>query len=294
MNKEPRLFLTSMSSESDSENYVEMLEPLLPFLSGVIWSLCDVSPSSPAARYLESVKGEGKIIHRPWCPGRHFVPMNDTLWSGRMEEGDFFIQNDLLERPKPEFVSRIKSGIVPMMREADVGAIYFYGKAFLVKFNETLEYAGSPHWFLKNTEGRVIEWSAIEPDEKKVRENVRSLKRNSSNHSWTTHYASYWLYPQGSNHALLGLEKRPGDLSQNFNEREARRLEFRKELRKRGFPMTLDGLKALLTAPLDETLKRHLREEKTLSDVYHFWHGREHLLKDTHLPSDAVSIDEYC
>ncbi len=41
---------------------------------------------------------------------------------------------------------------------------------------------------------------------------------------------------------------------------------------------------------VDDTLKQHLRAEKTLSDGYWLWQGRGAELKDTHLPADALPI----
>jgi hypothetical protein len=55
MSNTPRLFLTSMSSEISAQNPVEMIEPILPHLDGIIWVLNDVPVDAPGARYLESV-----------------------------------------------------------------------------------------------------------------------------------------------------------------------------------------------------------------------------------------------
>ncbi len=61
-------------------------------------------------------------------------------------------------------------------------------------------------------------------------------------------------------------------------------------MRQRGYLLTVDGLKAMLTGPLDEEVRTHLRAEKTLSDAYWLWRDRGPDLKDTHLPSDAIPI----
>ena len=175
------------------------------------------------------------------------------------------------------------------MEETDLGALFYYGKPYLMRYTETLEYRGSPHWYLTGWNQRGIEWNKIEPDESKVRFNARPLKRTEADHHWCLHYGKYWLYPAGSNHALLGLEQQ-GDPNTLFPPREARRLEFRRLMRARGFPVTLDGLKSMLTGLLDDVLRDHLRSEKTLSDLYHYWQGRASDLKDTHRPADALPI----
>lgn len=279
-----------MSADSSSENPVEMIEPLLPHLDGIIWALSDVPTDAPSARYLESVKGAGKIIHRFWPPGRHNHVMNDTLFTGLIEEGDLVIWSDGLERPAVEFVSRLKSEIGPMMDEADLDVIFYFGKAYILRYRETMEYRNSPHWTLVGWNGRAIEWNKIEPNERLVRLNVRPQKRRDSL-GWVTHFARYWIYPAGSNHAAMGLDHWPeGDRNAQFVERETRRLEFRAEMRKRGYPMTLDGLKAMLSEPLDEILKEHLKAEKVLSDFWHLLRGHGDQLKDSHKPLDALPI----
>lgn len=286
----PKVWLTSMSSERGDENVREMIEPLRPHIDGIVWTLCDVAYHDPAARYLESTKGTGRIINRAWPVGRHHHAMNETLFAGVIQPRDLVIWTDLLERPAVEFVSRIKSEIGPLMEEADVDAVFGWGKAYVLRYRETMEYRGSPHWSLTGWNGRAIEWSTIEPDESKVRLNVRPQKRAAD--SWIEHYARYHVgHPAGSNVCALGLDHfPPGDRNAQFAEREARRLAFRDLMRARGVPLTVEGLKQLLTGPLDEELKVHCRAEKTLSDALHHWAGRTAQLKHSHSPADALPI----
>lgn len=286
----PKLFLTSMSGPGQMENIVEMIEPIAHYLDGIVWVLHDCPADDSGARYLERMKGAGRVIHRAWA-ARHWHSMNETLFTGLIAEGDLVIWTDPLERPMEPFVSRIKSQIGPMMTEAEVGMLAYYGKAFLFPYVETLEYRQSPHWTLTGWQGRAIDWSTVEPDEKQVRLNVRPAKRQDPL-QWIEHYARYHVcYPAGSNTCALGLDHfPPGDRNQQFAERETRRLQFRRLMLKRGFPLTLDGLKACLTGPLDAELIDHLRSEKSLSDAFHYYHGRGAQLKHSHNPADALPI----
>ncbi len=288
---EPRLWFTSMSSDVSAENATESLEPILDHLDGgVVYVLNDVPPDSPSARYLETVKGGGRVIHRTFVP-RHAHLMNDTLFTGLIEEGDMVLFCDALERPMRPFVSRIKTEIVPMMAEANLGCLFYYGKAWLFPYRETLEYRNSPHWSLAGWNGRAIEWSTIEPDEKQVRWNVRPIKRQDPLH-WVGHYARYWLFPAGSNSAALGLDHfPPGDRNEQFRVREENRLAFRRLMWQRGYPMTLEGLKQMLSQPLDDALKAALRSEKVLSDYWNLLQGRGAQLVDSHDPRKAIPID---
>jgi len=287
----PKLFLTSMCGPNNETNIREMIEPIIEWLDGIVWVLNDCPTTDGGAVYLESVKGLGKVVHRQWPAGRHWAAMNDTLFTGLMDEGDLVIWTDTLERPMPPFVSRIKGEILPLMDETGVDCLFYYGKAFLFRYNELLEYRNSPHWTLHGFK-QAMEWSGIEPDEKKVRFNVRPLKRTNPWH-WIEHYVRYMLeYPAGCNHALLGIEKLGGNPAQQFQRREARRLDFRREVKRRGFPLTVAGLKALFSDPnqLDSVLKSYINGDKVWSDAYRLWILNDTTMVDTHDPKDMKPI----
>lgn len=269
-----------MTSSGNEDNLRAMIEPVAPLFDGVIATFH--YPTDAGASYLESRAGAGQIIYANWCQ-RHGYSMTHLLWQGPMRDGDHFVYLDSMERVSRTFCEGRLRDLVIMMCETDTAMVANFGKGFLFRFNEQLRFEGSPHWYATNLDGRAIN---IELDKGSFW-NVRDQHRAPL--QWVEHYAKYWLYPAGSNHALLGLEKQ-GDPNVLFPQREARRLAFRREMVARGFPLTTDGLKQLFTTPLDMTLKMHLRDEKTLSDYWHWLHGNGHLLKDTHLPSDALPI----
>lgn len=165
----------------------------------------------------------------------------------------------------------------------NVAVISNYGKGFIFRFNEMFEFRGSPHWYATNLDGQNAN---LELD-KKLFWNVRGEQRGPF--QWVEHYIRYMLYPAGSNHALLGLEKQ-GDPQKLFPRREALRLQFRQEMVKRGFDLTVDGFKAMLSQPLDDTIKFYLNSEKTWNDGYRYFILKDETVVDTHLPSDMKKI----
>jgi hypothetical protein len=281
------LWLTSMSNGGELENIREMVDPLLPWLDGIIWVLHDTDPSDPGAQYLESVKGKGRVIYRTFNQ-RHWFSMDETLFCGLIEEGDLVMWSDLLERPSPHFVSYIKTELDAWMQRNGIECCLYYGKPFVFRYNESLHYYGSPHWSLLGVEKAMTEFSTLLPNEKDVRLNVRPLKRTDP-YQWINHYARYWLFPAGSNHALLGLEKQ-GNPAELFPKREANRLAFRREMKKRGFSLTLDGLRTMLSQPLDDILKGYVNNEKTLNDYYRFVIQGDKTVVDSHDPKDMKQI----
>lgn len=284
-----RLFLTSMSGVPSSENPTEMIEPIYNLIDGVIWVLNDVPVDAPSARYLESVKGEGKIIHRCWSRGRHHHAMNDSLYCGPMEEGDFYLYCDDLERPAREFVSRIKIEIIPMMNKADVDVLFYFGKAYLVRYKETLEYRNSPHWSLHGWNGHGIEWNTIEPNERLVRLNVRPEKRKDKWH-FVKHYLGYWLYPAGSNHAMLGLDK-VQDAQKTFQNRETQRLMFVRLLKDLNIQRNADAVIQYMRGKMDPRFIAFVEKDKVLNDAYRYYIlGRCDFL-DNHDWEDLVKVE---
>ena len=290
MNSAPRLFLTCMSGPNQVENMTEMIEPILDHIDGIIWVLNDCPKDDPGARYLETVKGAGRIIHRSFTP-RYWHLMNETLFTELTEEGDLLIWTDPLERPAAEFLKKAKSEIAPFMDETQTSCIYYYGKPFLFRYCETLQYQQSPHWTLTGYPGRAIEWSQIEPNERKVRLNVRPEKRKDKFH-WVGHYSRYYIsFPAGSNTVALGLDHfPPGDRNEQFAIREQRRLEFRRMMNGRGLPLDNEGLKQLLSQPLDAEVRGFLAAEKILSDYYHHVILGDDTVVDSHNPAMAKPI----
>ncbi len=139
--------------------------------------------------------------------------------------------------------------------------------------------------------GKAIEWAKVEPDETKVRQNMRPVKRTDA-YQWVKHYLRYFLeFPAGSNSAALGLDHWAGDQATNFQKREICRLLFRQEMRDRGYPVTVDGFVAMMHGPLDETLRNYLKAEKTFSDAYHYLVKGRLDVKHSHNPDDALPIE---
>lgn len=283
----PKLWLIGMTAAGNEENLREMISPIVEWLDGVIFTFHYPVCEDEGSRYLESVKGEGKVIYRDWI-WRHDISQSETLWAGIIQEGDLVITCDTLERPAAGFVSRIKGDVLDMMESSNLDCIAYYGKAFVFRYNEGMRFVGSPHWGLQGVHA-AMELSHVYPDERMVRLNVRPQKRKDPFH-FVSHYLGYYVsYPAGSNHCLLGLEKN-GDPSQLFGPRENRRLEFRRMLRVMGVPLTVAGVKELMRNPLDSRLLWFFNEEKILNDAYrHLQLGRTDFV-DNHDWKDMITI----
>lgn len=284
-----RLWLTGMTSAGNEEDLREMIEPIKGYLDGVVYVTHRPCEGDGGAAYLESVKGAGKVIYRDWV-FRHDYSQNETLYADVIEEGDLVIICDTLERPAPGFVSRLKAEFDPSMIDQSIDCLAYYGKPFVFRYNEYCHYEGSPHWGLRGV-SRAVELSQMMPDESQVRYSVRGQKRGPFH--WVAHYLKYFVsYPAGSNHALLGLDHHPGRPEDVFPRREAQRLAFRREMKRRGYPLTVDGFVAFASVtPMDATTKTLLNSDKVWSDAYWYLVKGDTGVIDSHKPSDARRIE---
>lgn len=271
-----KLWFTFMAGPNSLEDLHELWDPIKEHFTG----LCAVyhgGRDDLEAQYLEANKGEGIIIYLPYV-GRHDQSRNVALHCGKIEDGDWVMQCDTLERIPKSF---IETWVLKGLMQTKSNMILYYGKPLLFQYHESLQYVGTPHEGLRRQDGQAlpIPLEQALPNESVVRLNVRPQKREPFH--WVSHYARYMMMPWGSNHGLLGLSDR-GDPAKLFSEREQRRLAFLTEMKRRGYPRTLDGLKRMLSQPLDGTLKDFLNNEKVWQDYYRY-----------HVQGDKTVIDEH-
>lgn len=278
----PRVFLCGITSAGNEANLRALVEPVNEHLDGLQFTFH--YPTDAGADYLESRKGAGRVVYAHFGQ-RHGYSMTHYLWQGTMQDGDYFLQLDSAERVSTAFMTDKLPGFIDLMEETRVAMVANYGKGFLFRFNEQLEFRGSPHWYATKLDGNGINVEL----EKRHFWNVRHEQRGEF--QWVTHYLGYMLYPAGSNHALLGLDTY-GNPQELFGPREEKRLAFRREMRRRGFALTVDGFKAMCSDPaqMDVTLKGLLAGDKVWSDAYHHLVcGRTDVIH-SHRPADALPI----
>ena len=277
------VFITGPNSHLDIQ---EMVEPIRNLFAGLVVTYHG-SHEDIEAKYLESVKGEGRIIYQPYC-GRHFHSRNTYLWCGPIQNGDWCVQTDCLEHPSRQFIEKH----VPHLTAQSNAIFYYYGKPFLFQYHESMQYSGTPHENLSRLDGlgRAAELNQMWPNEADVRMNVRPHKRTEP-FSWAIHYLRYYLAtPWGANHCLLGNEHR-GDPMKLFQEREAIRIPFREYLRSKGIPLTVDGFKSfVLNSPQDPVLIEATNKERVLNDIYRLWVLKDDSIKDDHTWSGMLKI----
>jgi len=287
-----KFWLVFMAGPGSLEDLKELVEPIKQYFDGIV-AVYHGRDFDDEAEYLESVKGAGQIIYLPFCR-RHDFSRNHYLYCGPIKEGDWCLQIDVLERLNPEFAKDARAH-ADFFQQQGANIIFYYNKPFLFEFHESLQYFGNPHEGLKRLDGKGagVELSQIFPIENNVRFNVRPIKRPDPYH-FVDHYVKYYLYPWGANHCLLGIENRGQNISENFQKRDAQRLDFKRCLREAGISNTVQALKEyiLKTKPddMDPNIRRHFNTEKILNDFYRFHVVGDRQFKDNHDWKDLVKI----
>lgn len=281
-----RLYLAGMSGPGSLEDLKELIEPIKAHFDGVIWVLHDAR-SSHEHSYLVDVGAT--VIDLPYAR-RHDFARNHYLYCGPLEEGDWVVTADVLERISPDFAAALRIGVIPTFSKNGINAAFLFGKHFMFQYHESLRYQGSPHEGLVRDDGglRAVELSGIYTEEQS-RYSVRNAKRDTP-YSWLTHYLRYYLFPWGSNHCLLGNENR-GDPMTIFRQREQVRLDFRRWMREQGVALTVDGVKTFMMANSDNArLKEFASKEKILNDAYRYFVLGDQTVNDNHTWVDMVKI----
>lgn len=299
-----KIWLCFMTSAGKENHLRELIDPILPYIDGIVATFH--KPTDSGYEYLESVKGDGEIVVAEY-KNRHDFSRNHYLFSGKMQNGDIFIQVDDLERVSPDFLKKhFNEYFYPAMKSSWAKdrvayTFYYYGKPFIVTYTETLCYINTPHESLVRKIYKNISYElSTNPnfqDEALVRKNIRPLVRKDPLH-FVDHFAKYYVtQPEGSNTVLLGLEQNSGDINELFRERETIRIQFLETLRFGGYALNLHGLNSFFSDfvtmdPENRNLiiKSFLNREKILNDYYRLNFLKETDIVDSHKFSDIKQL----
>lgn len=241
-----KVYLCGITDRSNYQNIKELTDPIWEHVDGLIFGYDGAMPSEAAEDecydLLWERAGEGDVILRPWT-NDHDLQMNTFLREGPLQNGDWIIIRDSMERFDPDFAKNLKD-LISKWDAQGIRSIFNYGKGFAFKWNDGMVFQGSPHWGLVGAQGKAIDLKDNYDEDKKEHtwrlrdgeEGGRSID-NKINHE--AKYA--WNYGR-SNHLLLGNEHQ----IQAYERAELIRRHVRDLAQTNGFELNLEGLKEFM------------------------------------------------
>lgn len=281
-----------MSGPDERINIEELVDPIKPYIRGVCAIIHDADEFDSGAEYLLKTNNElggGNVIFGKY--GRHDASRNRILYETGIKDGDFIISLDTLERVSLDFAANI-GHIIESMEKGRIDILSFYYKPYLIKYREDMYYRGNPHEaLLGGRELRRVEFNQYEPDESKVRINMRPIKRGNDPKHWCGHYLRYLLLPN-SNQNLLGLEYHMNKYP--FEKKEEARKNLVKFLAKNKYPRTVEGvLEAMRRVGANGELKELINSHKTINDFYRLKVLGDESVTDSHLENDWDNMPKF-
>jgi hypothetical protein len=275
-------YLCFMAGPNEKTNLKELVDPLIPYIRGICALVHDADEFDTGASYLLGVNNElgaGNVIFGPY--GRHDHSRNRILYETGIKEGDYLIFIDTLERVSPIFAKNLNYLIGLMEKDGIIDILTFYHKPYLIRFREDMYYRGNPHeGLLGDRELCRVEFNQYEPDESKVRINMRPIKRANDKFHWVSHYLRYLLLPN-SNQNLLGLEHHAAKYP--FEKKEEIRKRLIQFLAKNLYPRTVDGvLEAMRRVGPNGEMKDFINGHKILNDFYRLKVLGDETVTDSH------------
>ena len=130
----------------------ELIEPVYKHFDGLIF--VDGGSKDNTIEYLESRKKNGKIIQFPYGR-RNDDSMNRFLFSGIMEDGDFFAMRDSEECLNSDFTANKMRSWLTEANNCGVDCIYQGSKPLFARYSENLFFHGNPHWGLQGVKNAI-------------------------------------------------------------------------------------------------------------------------------------------
>ena len=190
-----KLWLVGMI-RGDRSILEKTITPIIQYFDGVIF-VCDSRAKEEDVKWLESIKGEGKIILKKWV-NDHAHTSNEIFFSGVANDGDYMVFIDETDQIRDFFAKNIRE-YTGVWNKNNVGMVYL-DHPFIFRFHDGLRFVGNPHWGIANVLGATINLSEI-PGYRKENYiiNNRELLRSAF-----LNPCKYWIsYPNFSNHTQL-------------------------------------------------------------------------------------------
>lgn len=184
-----KIWLVGMT-QNRIDDFKEIVEYSDKYFDGMIF--VDHFSDDGTFEILESHKGEGKIIQRPYVK-QHSHSQNEILFCRHANNGDWMFLNDSPERIKPQWLDRMRQDIVEFEKEG-IGAVVFSNRVYLWRYFDFQQFHGSPHWGLSPINGKAFSFEEENKDQF-----ILNKRDEKPEDSYCLHPIRYWFVHSPSN-----------------------------------------------------------------------------------------------
>lgn len=259
-----KIWLCGVTHQGNEESLRELIEPIKHCFDGLVWTFH--YPKDEGAEYLESAKGDGKIIYADWC-NRLDYSRNHYLYQGPMKYGDWFFMLDTHERIPLHFAKSLRS-LAQSFNSQSIDVVFVRNKRFGARLKPETKFTGNPHEGIQGST-KSIELTRSDGWDDSLFQNVRGTKRDKFH--FVKHNLKYYIFPE-TNHLLLKCENNLKFLKDRYNNRA----NFLNELYKLNVdPYDFDSIfNYIVEGDFNEVTRDCINREKYLNDVYRLYHMR--------------------
>lgn len=190
-----KLWLAGMVS-GDRKILEKSISKVLPYFDGCIF-VCDSRAKKEDIEWLESIKGEGKIIVKEWV-NDHAHTSNEIILSRVMKFPDFAVIIDQTDEIRESFAKELRESI-KHWHQNNVGCVWI-DHPFIFRYHSGIRFVSNPHWGLSNIIGNQLSLEKIDGYRK---ENYVINHRDTLKSGFIGPGKYFLCYPPFSNHTQL-------------------------------------------------------------------------------------------
>lgn len=255
--------------QNNLQDIDELTKDTYNIVDGLVWF--DHYSTDGTYELLKERRGLGHIAQGTFNKD-HSWSMNGYLKNGTIKHGDWVMQIDTSERVHPDFLTRLKNGMLDNLEKGSINIVFQRSKPILFKYYDIQYFAGSPHWGLQNMMpylAKINEFDGYKDDKTyywSLRDDINK---------WIVNGIKYYLTYPVSNHMWLIYGK---DGDKVIHAHEAKRQLFRNYCRHQ-LKLNIDNTNDITTFMKDNCRNlpkefiEHMNHEKVVANYYRYVNG---------------------
>lgn len=257
-------FWLTFITQNRKQDIEEMTKDIYPTFDGIV--AVDHFSNDGTFELLQERKGAGKIIQKTFVK-HHAHSMNEFLFAGIINNGDYFLILDSSDRINPNWLISLRKD-VEYYNQNQIGGIFF-DRIFLAKYIDSMEFFGAIHWGLTPLFGKVLNYSTMSGFKKESY--IINTRSDESNSVLLNPSKYWWEYGRGSSHTQLLYQQFSNEI---WRKHENTRMHFRLNCQFiLGLDFTLASLISYMqqhTNDYPDWFERVMEDEVSVKDIFRY------------------------